>query len=251
MIKQIFRNNTALFVCPECRREFTAPFEEAFAELYKNAVCPVCIKQIENSKRAKSSRDKKIQLLASLDQRMEDSGFHGVFCNMETPPVRHNAEFIWRNRNSNLVISGETGAGKTSSAAFVMRHLMKEKIIKCRYTLWSELHSEYVSAKTRENNCTEERFFAALNKLDYLIIDELAWRRGSAKLTPVAQELLFNIIDGAYCQSRKAKVWFLGNFYNSAWRKLIDSPEPILRRLKFKFTSVWFDEKEAPKEDAQ
>jgi DNA replication protein DnaC len=216
-------------------------------DMYDKSICPSCI-IIENAKVInQKAAEKKQALLKSVDSRMENSGFMGVLSKLEMPFTRQNAEFIWRHKDNHLVISGETGAGKTTSAAFVIRLLMKERKLKVKYCNFSELHSEYVRAKMNEQGFSESRFWEKINNLDYLVIDELAWRKGANKLTGVAQELLFKIVDGAYLKSRKCRVWIMGNMYNNAFEHLLDQPEPVLRRLQHSFTPVWFDRKAQPK----
>lgn len=242
MVKEILPDgNSAVYICPQCGKEFKGFFMKELFDLYNKSICPACIR-IENAKvRNKKAAEKKQALLASVNDRMASAGFTGVLSTLEAPFTRHNAEFIWHNRDRNLVISGETGAGKTTSAAFVIRILMKERKLKVKYCNFSEFHSEYVRAKMNEQGFSEAKFWEKINNLDYLVIDELCWRKGANKLTGVAQELLFEIINGAYLKSRKCRVWLLGNMYNNAFEHLLDQPEPVLRRLQHSFTSVWFD----------
>lgn len=216
-------------------------------DIYEKAICNSCIKAENEKIRAKKEEEKKQALILSVNDRMASAGFAGVLSALEAPFTRQNAEFIWRNRDNHLVVSGETGVGKTTSASFVIRILMKERKLKVKYCNFSELHSEYVRAKMNENGFSEAKFWNFINNLDYLVIDELAWRKGANKLTGVAQELLFEIINGAYLKSRKCRVWLLGNMYNNAFEHMLDQPEPVLRRLKHSFTSVWFDFNELPK----
>ena len=248
MLKEVLGNGKAVFVCPQCHGEFTGEYNPDFAEYYGASACINCRRSNILLAEEQEKKAKQMELLNTLEERMESSGFEGVFCCLETPVTRHNAEFIWKNKDKNLLISGETGAGKTSSAAFVIRHMMKERKLKVMYRNWSEFHGEYVKAKTSENKSAEDIFFKRLLNLDYLILDELAWRRGNSKLSPAAQELLFDIIDKAYNQKRKCKVWLLGNFYGKALEKMLDDPAPVLRRLQFAFQPVWFDFAAAPKE---
>lgn len=241
MLKQLLENGKAVFVCPQCSKEFEGECFPELAELYKNAVCPECVKTNESIEFQKQKAARKNNLSQSVNDRMANSGFQGVFCSMETPVTRHNAEFLWRNKDENLLISGETGAGKTSSAAFVIRVMLKERKLHVLYKTWSALYSEYVKAKVSDDKKAEDRFFERLNNLDYLIIDEIAWRRGSAKLSPAAQELFFNIVDDCYNQSRKCKVWLLGNLHGNALGMMFDHPEPVIRRLNYRFKTVQFD----------
>lgn len=246
MVKQVFENGNAVFICPECGTEFEGAYCAELKELCEKAVCAECVGRHAAEERALKKEQRKKNLLETLDSRMAFSGFEGVFCQIEEPITRHNAEFIWKHRDENLFISGETGAGKTSSAAFVIRHMMKERNLKVMYRTWSALHSEYVNSKVSDNEAAEKWFWEKIDALDYLVIDELAWRRGNSKLSPAAQELLFDIIDKAYNQKRKCKVWLLGNFYGKALEKMIDDPAPVLRRVQFAFTPVWVDPVKSP-----
>jgi DNA replication protein DnaC len=248
MVKEVLPDgNSAVFVCPQCGKEFKGFFMVELFDMYDKSICPACIR-IENEKvRNQKATEKKQALLASVNDRMASAGFKGVLSTLEAPFTRHNAEFIWRHKDNHLVISGETGVGKTTSAAFVIRLLMKERKLKVKYCNFSEFHAEYVKAKINEQGFSETKFWERINNLDYLVIDELAWRKGANKLTGVAQELLFEIINGAYLQSRKCRVWLMGNMYNNAFEHLLDQPEPVLRRLQHSFTPVWFDRKAQPK----
>lgn len=248
MVKEVLENGNAVFVCPQCGKEFTGAFYPALKELCEKACCNECVEKHTSEERAREREMRKKHFIDTVDQRMSAAGFEGVFCSIEAPVTRHNAEFIWKHRDENLFISGETGAGKTSSAAFVIRHMMKEKYLKVMYRNWSSLHSEYVSVKVNDDKSAERRFFDKINSLDYLVIDELAWRRGNSKLSPAAQELLFDIIDKAYNKERKTKIWIMGNFYGHVLEKMLDDPKPVARRLQFAFETAWFDFSASPSE---
>ena len=70
--------------------------------------------------------------------------------------------------------------------------------------------------------------------------DELVGKKGDAALTDSAQELFFNLIDGAYSGERKAKLWILGNFYKGAIDNLVADPEPYKRRIRACFRPALF-----------
>ena len=118
---------------------------------------------------------------------------------------------------------------------------MKTSRPRVMYRTWQMLQAEFVKAKTSDGD-NEFYFFERLDDLDYLIIDELIGKRGEAtRLSPSGQDLLFNIIDGAYSLARKTKVWILGNFYDGAIDRLIDDPLPTRRRLQDSFKLAWFE----------
>lgn len=247
-VKEVLNETRAVFTCPECKKEFTAEYrkpEGAFAEYrrqnYERLTCPECQAKHEAEKAAAAEESRKQALLATLDERMAKAGFPEKFRKMEKPFVRPVAEWLWRNRHASLLASGATGTGKTSGAAFVIRTIMKSSRVRVLYRTWQMLQAEFVKAKTTDGD-NEFYFFERLDTLDYLIIDELIGKRGEAtRLSPSGQDLLFNIIDGAYSEARKTRVWILGNFYDGAIDRLIDDPLPTKRRLQESFKLAWFD----------
>ena len=247
-IKEVLHDDRAVFVCPECQKEFTAEYREpegAFAayrrDAYERQICPDCTAKHEAEKRTAEAEQRKSMLLATLDDRMARAGFPEKFRKMDKPFVRDTAVWMWQNRQHSLLASGATGTGKTSSAAFVIREIMKQSRPRVMYRTWQMLQAEFVKAKTTDND-NEFYFFERLDELDYLVIDELVGKRGEAtRLSPSGQDLLFNLIDGVYSEARKTRVWILGNFYDGAIDRLIDDPLPTRRRLQESFKLAWFE----------
>lgn len=247
-VKEIREDGTALFVCPDCGREFTGDYnidENSFCadtlkSMAERRTCRECeVKHQEELARQEKLR-RQAELDATLDERLERAGIPKKFRGMEKPFVRHTAEWIYRNRESSLLISGATGTGKTSSACFIVRLMLRARYMSVRYTSRQELFADYVRAKTTDGD-NEYSFLARLAKIDLLIIDEMVGKKGDAKLSDSAQELFFNLIDGVYSEARDTRVWLLGNFYRGSIDRLVDDPEPLKRRLRESFKTAWFD----------
>ena len=247
-VKMVRDNGTAIFVCPQCSREFESQYSfsedffcaDAIRQMYEKLLCPSCIAANEKAKETEMEQQFQAELLSSLDQRLAEAGVPKRFRNMDKPFVRHTAEWIYRNRDKSLLISGMTGTGKTSSACFVLRLLLRQSYISSRYCSRQGLFADYTRAKTTDGD-NEYYFLSRLDKLDLLIIDEMVGKKGDARLSDSAQELFFNLIDGVYSQARDTRVWILGNFYRGAIDNLVDDPEPIKRRIKESFKVAWFD----------
>lgn len=245
-VKTINPDNTAVFVCPACGKEFTGEYSvpdnsfmaESIKSIYERQICQECLR-IEDEKRKNKERARKqAELDSTLDERMAKSGVPKRFRSMEKPFVRHAAEWIYQNRGKSLLISGKTGTGKTSSACFVLRLIMRQRFISVRYCSRQELFADYVRAKTVDGD-NESYFLSRLDKLDLLIVDEMVGKKGDSRLSPSAQELFFNIIDGVYSQARDTRVWIIGNFYKGAIEGLVDDPEPMKRRIADSFKCAW------------
>jgi chromosomal replication initiation ATPase DnaA len=248
-VKEIKDNGTAIFVCPKCQAEFVSEYSESddpeIASIEKRAfekmLCPDCTRKDDEEAQVHENAEHGAELEHTLNERISKTGIPPRFCGLDKPYVRHAAEWLYRNKEHSVLVSGETGTGKTSSAGFIVRLMMKQRHMSVRYCTRQTLFADYVRAKTTDGD-NESLFLQRLNKLDLLIIDEMVGKKGDEKLSPSAQELFFNIIDGVYNWSRATKVWILGNFYKGAIENLVDDPKPLVRRLNDSFHFAWFDE---------
>lgn len=247
-VVSIISPDRAIFSCYVCGREFEAayrkpngPFANFISFAQNRSICHECHDRQEQERAEREQKERERMLISTVTERMQEAGFVGVFAEMEKPWLRDTAVWFWRHRNDHLLACGETGTGKTSGAAFAIREIMKQGYPKVMYRTWQMLQAELVAAKTDDYD-NEVKFFRRLNAYDYIIIDELIGKRGeSAKLSPTGQDLLFNLIDGAYSGARKARVWILGNFYRGALERLIDDPQPTRRRLQEAFKIAWLE----------
>ena len=243
---EALKNGWAHCVC-QCgeRFVFTNPIHEGelFAEAMRRnaeiAICKKCkkIKQDAEEALRKSAAERKAQeLRESAEERCRTAGFR--FAELNEPPVRTTATWLWANRGGHILLAGETGTGKTTSVAVVVKSMLMTGEIKCRYVTRRELTAEYVKSKTDDAD-SEEHFWRRIGRLDLLVVDELVGKRGKERMSDTAQELLFELLDGAYSGHRKTRIWLMGNFYAGAMENMVSDAEPFKRRLRECFECGW------------
>lgn len=248
MVKEIIED-VAVLICPECGKEFTVAYDigddpvwaESLKSMYNAVYCQECCDKRKAELKAEEERKRKEDLADAAEIRMENSGIPLNFRGMNAPYIRHVAEWIYRNRNRNLLIGGETGTGKTSSACFVAKFLMDQGEYVKYYTR-RKLTAEYVRSKCDSDINSGEMFLSRLAKNDLIIIDELVGKKGSGKMTPAEQELYFALVDGVYSGEYGCKLWIIGNFYDGAIKSLFDDPDPLKRRLNERFKMAFVRE---------
>ncbi len=212
-----------------------------YRSIADSAVCDKCIMEQRQQEQEKKLAEQRQRLAATIDDRMAAAGFPPRFAQMQAPFVRHAAEWLWHNQRRSLVMAGVTGTGKTSSAAFVARLILRERFERVRYCSRQGLIADYVRAKTSDDD-SEAAFYRRIAALDILIIDEMVGKKGSGKLSDSSQELFFSLIDGVYSMERSTRVWLLGNFYAGAIDDMFDDPAPVKRRLADSFALGWVSE---------
>ena len=248
MIKQIDDKGHATCHCDICGCDFDfgkLPDDgDLFAGLIRQkaeaAICPQCEARALAVNEARKIQEQKDRLAATLHDRVLAAGIAPRFAALDKPWVRPAAEWLWHHRNGSLLLAGPTGTGKTSGAAFVLRLMMAEKYLNVRYHTRQSLVAAYVRAKCDDEG-REGAFYARMDKVDVLVIDEMVGKKGSGRLSDSSQEMLFNLVDGVYSQVRKTRVWILGNFYAGAIDDLVDDPAPLKRRLADSFALGWVD----------
>jgi DNA replication protein DnaC len=247
MITRIDNDTGAIHCrCGICGAEFTysIPAGDAFPEFHRTfagrLACDDCQARMEREDAERRIAAKKSKLADTLDERMREAGFAPRFASMDRPYVHHAAEWLWRKRESNLLLGGPTGTGKTSGAAFIVRLMLKDAFLNVRYSTRQGLIADYVRAKTSDGD-SEQAFYGRIARLDILVVDEMVGKKGSGRLTDSSQELFFSLVDGAYSGERRTRIWLLGNFYAGAVDDLFDDPAPIKRRLAEAFALGWAD----------
>lgn len=145
----------------------------------------------------------------------------------DSPQNRDLANKIYAYREHNIIVTGDTGTGKTTAMLATAKHLV-EKYGTTFYYYPSLTHiiNEYRKKKLGEIDTT--KFFRNHQKYDILIIDECL-----ADTNPnLCKELLFELVDSLYRGNSRTKLWLAGNFYADCFSQIFPDPAPFYRRLK-------------------
>lgn len=248
---------TILIDCSECGHDFEmedfrgSDTEEIWTTaLNKCRWCPDCRERIIEEEKAETARKMEAQrrrnFYSNLRANLGEAGIPpGYIFDRKTqeifvsPPVRYAAEWLWQNRERNVVLSGVTGSGKSTSACFVALKMMEELQSKVRYYTMGEVLSLWRAARRSEDNDADLRFLRTLFRdHDLVIVDEVV---GKARISESGQELLFDLIEAVNNGNCQSRIWLLGNFYSGSIEAIFADPEPIRRRLQENFSCVRLD----------
>lgn len=240
MIERI-EGNAAWCRCKNCGRSFRVSLPEPgdYRAVVEGIVAGLWCDSCADAVRVENDRRRQEMYRRDIKSQLAEIGLPPKFAELSEPYVRQTAEWLWRHRRENLLIAGETGTGKTSSAAVVARKLTELEGKSIRYKLFRELISEWNGAKTSDSD-SDRKFLERLGRIDLLIVDEVVGKRGE-RLSGSSQELLFELLDGVYRGQRKTLIWLLGNFYDGALDDMFFDPLPAKRRIEESFTSIWID----------
>ena len=254
-IEESSNSGRILIDCLHCGIMYSVPdfrgesFSGAMQEFYeRNRICPDCEEAEHRKKQQAAEEQKKKASLSDLPRLLESCGIEFLYSHdrvtgelFSVPPCRYAAEWIYRNRNRNLLVSGITGSGKSTSATFLAVSMIREGK-NVFYTSLRKILAKWRSSKTNEKRpSASEDFLQELFSKDLLIIDEVI---GKARVSESGQEFLFELLESINSGSCRAKVWLLGNFYEGSIEELFSDPEPVRRRLSENFVCVYLNKKE-------
>lgn len=226
--------------CPRCGKEYEAEtFQfvlDSFAARGKpfTQACDECfriIRQEEDEAEERAMYERKMAE-EELEDAIADAGVAPDY-RLKTAPVKFVANWLWKNRERNIVLSGPTGAGKSTSAGFITRFLIRDDHKTVRVCYFAALLDEWRAARCADADpYAVKDLFRRLEAVDVLIIDECA---GKSVNTDSSREFMYRLIEDVQNGSCHAKVWFLGNFYRGSVADVFGDAEPTYRRLKEKF----------------
>lgn len=231
-----------LFEIEDFRQNFLSEVLQKYYENHRQ--CPHCLEKEEK----KDREEKKIRAQEEFEKKIpkliEEAGIERLYSRdritgelFKVPPCRYAAEWIYRHRNENLLISGVTGSGKSTSASFIACQLIYAGK-KVGYYNLRKLLTKWRIAKTSDYTAAIEKMLQEIFSMDLFIIDEVV---GKYKVSESGQELLFEILEAVNSGACRAKIWMLGNFYEGSIEKIFADPEPVRRRIQENFSCVYLD----------
>ncbi len=225
----------AMFEVPDYRRDSMA---EILDQMYREKrYCPACnaAREEEEEQQIWLSRLPMLVAQAGIPEHYSHDRATGEL--FRTPPVEFAAKWIMDHRDRNLLISGITGCGKSTSACFVAARELAEHH-QCRYVKLRKLLAEWREAKTSDTSYASEKLLTEIFRQDLYIIDEFV---GKARITESGQELLFEILEAVNSGECQARMWLLGNFYAGSIEQIFNDPDPLRRRLQENFVCAVID----------
>ena len=243
-MKREERDGMVWLDCSRCGTMFPAMeigSEESLESLYEQEKfrhCENCCKELEQEEKKQDTERKRQEFLANLPKLAASSGIPELYRvhratgeKLSAPLVPHVVKWLWDHRESNLLISGKTGVGKSTSACFVAVKLL-EYGKKIRYVKLRRLLSEWRAARTSDEAFADEEFFGRIEKLHLLILDEVA---DKTKTTESGQEMMYELLDMIADGEIKTKLWILGNFREGVLDELFGDADPVFRRIEENF----------------
>ena len=243
-----------LIDCPVCQKFYEEKDfrSDQFADVVQicletTRICPECQVAQEKSREDLAAAAVAKQMKEQLPKLCEASGLPRNYIHNKVtgelftaPIVREVAEFLWRNRSFNLLLSGVTGSGKSTSAAFVAMQLIAQgKAV--TYTTLGNLLAKWRDARKNDRRSTDTQLLHEIFfDQQIFIIDEVV---GKAKVSESGQELLFDILEAVNSGECRSKIWLLGNFYQGSIEAIFADPEPVRRRLQENFLCSRITEK--------
>lgn len=213
----------------------TKPERELLKQLLDGARCPQCKGRENEAKNRLELEERRAKWAAAIPGLIDQSGIPLNY-RLQKPPVPAVAAWLFHHWDRNLLLSGPTGSGKSTSACCVAMRQIAEHGVKVRYSTLRKLSETWRAAKTSQEPGETERFLARIGSLDVLIIDEMV---GKMAITPTARELLFELIDGVYSLERKNRLWLLGEFQEGALSQIFGRAESVMRRLRERFDCAY------------
>ena len=230
--------------CNRCGRECDADLPERVAEYFVNRgepvpwLCSTCFEAREREDELKRKVTKREED-EWLDNAVHVAGVRPLY-NLRAPIVPYVSDWLLAHTNENVLLSGETGTGKSTSAGYLVRSLLREKHTVGMYYL-SELLDKWRSVRC-DNDHPEgiKAMFEALEDDDYIVIDECAGKTVNSDST---REFMFRFLEDITNGVCRSKVFLLGNFYTGSVADVFGDEAPAMRRIRENFTCGRIDPK--------
>lgn len=235
---------TILLPCQQCGNLYSMPDfrNEIYADallalLEKDNYCESCAEKLNAQltqmlKQTSTTQEELLYKLKVYNFPYKYTHDRETGALLTAPVVRFAAEWIWVNKERNLLLSGITGSGKSTSACFVGMMLLKQGL-KVRYATLSNLLADWRDARKSDTAHADQALLhSLLHDQQILIIDEVM---GKCTVSQSSQEFLFELLERINAAESGSRIWLLGNFYSGSIEETFADPDPVRRRLQENF----------------
>ena len=208
---------------------------EYLAEYYanRNEPFPYCCQKCDAEREEQKLREEDRKIAEERQQRIS-ANLQAASIPEEyqvlLPPVPQVADWIARHADNNILLHGETGAGKSTSAGYQARMM----ILKGRRVKWfplSALLDLWREARMSDNPEDTPYLFRRIESYDVVILDEC----DKPINTDSTHECMFRLIEDVSNGTSRAKLWMFGNFYRGAIENIFGTGDAVRRRFNENF----------------
>jgi hypothetical protein len=181
-----------------------------------------------------------------MEARLTEAGFPSLYTHhrdtgrlFRAAPVPTAADWFWEHRRENLLVTGVSGSGKTTSACFTAMRLMRAELgFTVRYLTLGRLASMWRDARTGDRPGADAALLARTLDNSVCILDECA-------ITPMSEAtrgLVGEILEAVNSGQARGRVWMLGNFTRETFGEMLCDPVAERRRFRENFTAALIGE---------
>ena len=232
-------------VCRACGREGTVEVDDFAASYFSEHetvypwTCPDC-KSKETAEQEEKEREKREEERRNfIEDELRQSGVPRRY-RVKAPFVPFVANWMIEHAGENILVTGETGCGKSTSAGYLARRYIESmKTVKWRSL--SDLLDQWRQSRRGEYPVTAAEFLGKLENADLLIIDEASGDKTTSSES--TRECMFRLLEDVYNGNCRAAVILLGNFFRGSIAEVFGNEEAARRRLSDTFLSVRIDKR--------
>lgn len=182
----------------EVQDEFDLILFNIAKDLIDRSVCGCCSKKITDEWSAKQN---------ALKSRDESNIPFDDFDRTKSEDNGKLAEWVWKNKKSNMFLAGMYGCGKTRAISNALYHMLRNGQ-KVKYIRANEFFNHHSTLSSENSKDVADGYLKQLLcGHDAIVVDDL----GKKKVTEANGEALYNLLDMRYNGTGKAKIWLTAN----------------------------------------
>ena len=233
-----------MITCKRCGAECEVSFPEKTIEYFANKgepfpwLCSTCFEIVERERSEKQKKEDYDEE-AELDEAVLKAGVAPKYA-LRYPLFPYVSDFLLDNADSSILLSGETGTGKSTSAGYFVREMLRKGHSVGMHYL-GELMDDWRDARKADRAAEAcQRLFSELESGDYIVIDECA---GKTVNTDSSREFMFRFLEDLTNGRCTSHVILLGNFYTGSIADMFGDEAPAMRRIRERFVCGRIDPK--------